>query len=407
MSKKMLKIATLSTTALTLFGMAQPIVSHANQNTVLSSGLAESKVQSVECLTCTINWNANISGNKNERNQTIKVYNDKVTYERPGGYICGITQVDVIAKDGTTRFSQDIDKQTSGEETICTLEEGDTIRVNLQNTTDYYGRYRIISSAIATGINDIHSGSYKTGSNTFSYQATLKVKNNTVVEQTPVEDVVDEVNALFTDPTTRTQLVDGVTQTKIDAVKNKVAALQDTDQAWDVYKSENGGGETTKADLLSFVSIAEKLNTKQADTTSDTDVTYDYTAPTPAEPQWYGVVPSSISFSDKAKDVDVPVSIVNEAEQKTPYTGSKSVDVKVKSDNGYKLKDAKVSGGDIEYKLDKAGLNKDFFTADTTEQELGVLSKGQTSIISKAHLTGTAKKSGQYIDTLHYTFTEK
>lgn len=150
----------------------------------------------------------------------------------------------------------------------------------------------------------------------------------------------------------------------------------------------------------------QKADTKQTDENNDVKVEYDATV-TPSDPQWYGVVPAAISLSDEAKDVDASVKIVNTDDTKTDYTGSKSVDVKVKSKNGYKLKDATVAGEAIDYKLDKAGLNKDFFTADDTEQDLGVLNKDKPSISSKAHLTGTATKTGKYIDTLSYTFVEK
>lgn len=98
-------------------------------------------------------------------------------------------------------------------------------------------------------------------------------------------------------------------------------------------------------------------------------------------------------------------SLVNADDPKTPYNGSKQVSVTVKYDNAYKLK---VTAGDVvEYKLDKDGKNTTFFDANNIEQDLGTLDKTTASIAPKAHLTGTAAKSGKYIDPLHYVFKEK
>ena len=152
------------------------------------------------------------------------------------------------------------------------------------------------------------------------------------------------------------------------------------------------------------------LTDKQPDqqgTGNDVKVTYDYTAPTPSEPGWYGVIPTAITLTDTAKEVVADVSLVNanDVTHKTAYTGDKQVDVKVKSDNSYKLQDANVTGEEISYTLNKTDGTA--LASNSTEQELGTLSKATTKLDSKAKLMGQATKSGKYIDTLHYHFVEK
>lgn len=141
-----------------------------------------------------------------------------------------------------------------------------------------------------------------------------------------------------------------------------------------------------------------------APVTSSNDVNVSYTATVkPSDPQWYGVVPTAIALSDEAKTVDATVKLTQDTHG-TTYSGSKSVGVTVKSDNAYQLKDGKNT---VEYKLDKAGKDKDFFNPTTDAQDLGTLSEATPEIDSKAHLTGTATASGKYTDILHYVFTEK
>ncbi|OUZ28006.1 hypothetical protein A5806_002615 [Enterococcus faecium] len=87
--------------------------------------------------------------------------------------------------------------------------------------------------------------------------------------------------------------------------------------------------------------------------TAKADVVFEHTEKSPEEPGWYGVVPSAITFTDSNKEqaLDATVKIVNADDQKTDYTGPKSVIIKVKSTNGFELRDGKKAA--VEYSLTK------------------------------------------------------
>ncbi len=139
--------------------------------------------------------------------------------------------------------------------------------------------------------------------------------------------------------------------------------------------------------------------------TAKADVVFEHTEKSPEEPGWYGVVPSAITFTDSNKEqaLDATVKIVNADDQKTDYTGPKSVTIKVKSTNGFELRDGKKAA--VEYSLTKK--NSDAVTKDKNEQDLGTVKKGDVAIPSKATLKGVAKESGKFVDTLNYHFIER
>ena len=145
------------------------------------------------------------------------------------------------------------------------------------------------------------------------------------------------------------------------------------------------------------------LNHAQADASSAVNVNYDYTAPTPADPGWYSVVPADIAFTDTNKDMDTS-SLVNADDQKTPYNGSKQVSVTVKSDNAYKFKDD--AGDTVDYQLDKNEMGTAAFDPNNNTQDLGTLDRDNAFVASKAHLIGTATKTGEYTDILHNVFEQ-
>ena len=176
---------------------------------------------------------------------------------------------------------------------------------------------------------------------------------------------------------------------------------------------ENKGDAIQGLDLKNFdlSNRKEYLFTKKngqlvlnPDQQTQTDVTFDHTA-TPGEPGWYGVVPKAITFTDDNKDkaLDATVKIVNANDQKTDYTGAKSVAVKVKSTNGFELKDGKKAA--VEYSLTTKD-NKPV-TKNQNEQDLGIVKKGDVAISSKATLKGQAQESGKFVDTLNYHFIEQ
>ncbi|MFQ7233272.1 MAG: Ig-like domain-containing protein [Enterococcus hulanensis] len=141
-----------------------------------------------------------------------------------------------------------------------------------------------------------------------------------------------------------------------------------------------------------------------------TDVTYDAQV-TPGEPSWYGVVNSAITFNEQNKnsDLDASVKIVDANDQTESYKGNKVVAVKVKSTNGFELKDnAKTP---VEYHITN-GNNQDLAKNDS-EQDLGTVTgeknagDKQNVIESKAKLIGVAQDSGKYVDTLNYHFIEQ
>lgn len=136
----------------------------------------------------------------------------------------------------------------------------------------------------------------------------------------------------------------------------------------------------------------------------EVQVSYDHTE-TPGDPAWYGVVPAAITFTDdnKGTELDASVKIVNADDQQTDYTGSKTVDVKVQSTNGFELKDGAKEA--VEYSITKQDGSA--VTKDQKEQDLGVLNKGNVKIDSKASLKGEAKESGKFVDTLNYHFIEQ
>lgn len=174
----------------------------------------------------------------------------------------------------------------------------------------------------------------------------------------------------------------------------------------DYYKNSALYGQTFEANqsILLSVNADGTMKVMQEDQNAQTDVIFEHTE-TPGEPGWYGIVPANITFNDENSDeqLDATVKIVNANDQKTAYSGSKTVDVKVKSTNGFDLKDGDKEA--VEYSITKK--DGDAVTKNTDEQDLGTMDKATPTIASKASLKGEAKESGKFVDTLTYHFIEQ
>jgi hypothetical protein len=167
-------------------------------------------------------------------------------------------------------------------------------------------------------------------------------------------------------------------------------------------------------DVAHLRTAAEAIQADQESANDSIQVEYNYTAQAPGEPGWYGMIPSNVVLTDAHRGTGELVNVELKNATKvggnyTNYDGGKTVEVGVKSDNGYKLDDGK---GDkaVEYKLDffdkSTGTTQDV-AQDNVEHKIGEMKKGQTVITSHVDLLGNAEKSGKYTDQLFYHFSEK
>jgi hypothetical protein len=167
-------------------------------------------------------------------------------------------------------------------------------------------------------------------------------------------------------------------------------------------------------DVAHLRTAAEAIQADQESANDSIQVEYNYTAQAPGEPGWYGMIPSNVVLTDAHRGTGELVNVELKNATKvggnyTNYDGGKTVEVGVKSDNGYKLDDGK---GDkaVEYKLDffdkSTGTTQDV-AQDNVEHKIGEMKKGQTVITSHVDLLGNTEKSGKYTDQLFYHFSEK
>ena len=121
-------------------------------------------------------------------------------------------------------------------------------------------------------------------------------------------------------------------------------------------------------------------------------VTYDTKGPS-----YLLSVPSSVIFSDKKREIDTSVELLNSNGEKFPEsTGPEGLKVTIKSKNGYKLVSEKKD--EVSYSV----LNSDGKKLTNEDNLLGEFSKITTILKSSAKLNETAKKKGSYTDELTY-----
>ncbi len=166
-------------------------------------------------------------------------------------------------------------------------------------------------------------------------------------------------------------------------------------------------------DLANLKIAADTIQGDQNSVTNDkVEVEYNYTAQAPGEPGWYGVVPSAVTLTDANRGTGEVANVeLKNATQVggnyVPYDGGKTVEVFVKSNNGYKLNDGK-GDPDVDYKMNYIdGLGTHDLVQDSTEQKIGEMNAHSTTINSHIDLVGNATRSGRYVDTLFYRFSEK
>lgn len=122
---------------------------------------------------------------------------------------------------------------------------------------------------------------------------------------------------------------------------------------------------------------------------------------------WYGVIPATITLNDDVKQKDAVVKIVDGEQHKQPYQGEGSVDVRVRSENGFRLIDANHKDEAISYQFDEYGDGSKILKDGRKEEDLGRLDKNHTEFDSKVKVTGDAADGGTFVDVLHYRFTEE
>lgn len=265
----------------------------------------------------------------------------------------------------------------------------------------------------------------------------LAINNNHIIDLSPLKDSYTDRNPYLEGQTvtdTEHNVTNGTVIVKVkdiknfdgttptitpadggvyDAAKGEITWTGVDDTATEVSYSWTGVQVNASAHRFSgtvTVPLTHKQADQQGTAGEQTEVTFDTTVQ-PGEPGWYGVVTPAIAFSDanKADDLDASVKIVNADDQTTNYNGKKTVDVKVKSVNGFELKAGAKDA--VEYSITKKDGTA--VTKDANEQDLGtvtgeaVAGDGNNVIDSKAKLVGTAKESGKYMDTLNYHFIEQ
>ncbi|QPS70265.1 toxin Cry1Ac domain D-VI-related protein [Lactococcus garvieae] len=194
------------------------------------------------------------------------------------------------------------------------------------------------------------------------------------------------------------------------AVATAVSRVDSYVSGTDLSQAGLGGFSTDVANLKTAASV---IQADQQDLTNDkVEVEYNYTAQAPGEPGWYGIVPSAVTLTDANRGTGEVANVELKNATKVsgayvPYDGGKTVEVFVKSDNGYKLNDDQ---GDpsVDYKMnyvDNTGTHD--VDQDSKEHKIGELKAGSATINSHIDLIGNATKSGRYVDNLFYHFSEK
>lgn len=124
---------------------------------------------------------------------------------------------------------------------------------------------------------------------------------------------------------------------------------------------------------------------------------------TTADPQWYSFVPATVSMNNNTKKVDVNIKLSKYSDKYEVYDGAKTVNVTVKSINGYQLKDG--SKKEVTYTLTPDGESA--LKATDLPQALGSLSITTPELKATVAITGESSKTGKYTDVLTYNFSEQ
>lgn len=146
-----------------------------------------------------------------------------------------------------------------------------------------------------------------------------------------------------------------------------------------------------------------------AEVTQPDTVTVSYTHERQAGGTGYVVtIPSSVTFTSSRKTADLSVAIkkLNGDGSTGVYEdASKSVTVKIKSTNGYKLTNNDTAT--VGYTVTYEGATTSSFTG-TTEQEIGKLGTTKLAFTGTAELSDTSALTvtGEYTDTLTFSLTE-
>ncbi|EGO2801447.1 hypothetical protein [Enterococcus faecalis] len=151
--------------------------------------------------------------------------------------------------------------------------------------------------------------------------------------------------------------------------------------------------------------VFNTVSTFAAEQTKDVPVSYNSMTAipdpeNPNSPDYVINVPASITFTDENKDIDATVTMTEVSGAK--YQGTKSADVSVASQNGYKLK----NGGNKEIRYELRYKNN-LMTGTNTSQLLSTMSKDSDKAMGSAKMIGSATATGNYVDTLVYTVASK
>lgn len=122
----------------------------------------------------------------------------------------------------------------------------------------------------------------------------------------------------------------------------------------------------------------------------------------PGAPQWQVSIPSGVNFTEDKKIVDVSVELQDMSGVAITSQDNLSVNVKIKSQNGYALK--KGSSSSVGYSV--AYGNKTMQKQANTDEAIGDLvgKDGENKINGLATLgADVATELGKHVDTLTYT----
>lgn len=122
----------------------------------------------------------------------------------------------------------------------------------------------------------------------------------------------------------------------------------------------------------------------------------------PGAPQWQVAIPSGINFTEDKKTVDVGIELQNMEGESITSQSDLSVNVKIKSQNGYTLK----KGGSSSVGYSVAYGSKTMEKQANTDEVIGNLvgNVGENKIDGVATLgSDVATELGRHVDTLTYT----
>lgn len=119
----------------------------------------------------------------------------------------------------------------------------------------------------------------------------------------------------------------------------------------------------------------------------------------PNNPKWGVALPTAVSFNDALKTADAGVSL-QKLGGATAYETGLSVEVKVKSANGYTVNDGDTVDADkVAYGLTYGTTT---VNSGTSETLIATLAADNESVTGTAELTGTATSTKEHTDKLTY-----